>query len=601
MAALGRWDARLDNPPVKRRLAAILAADIAGYSRLTAADEDGTLRTLVAYRATIGDIVEEHTGRIFGTAGDSVMVEFASAVQAVRSAVAIQRALKRRNDDLPLNSRLEFRIGINLGEVVVEGSDLLGDGVNVAARVQALASPTGICLTDAVQVQIAGKHDFTIVAIGEHPLKNIPRPVAIYRVEWEIGVGSAASMLSGIPSLPDKPSIAVLPFVNMSGEREQEYFADGITEDIITALSRYRWFFVIARNSTFAYKGRALDVKQIARELGVRYILEGSIRRAANRIRATAQLIDAETGNHLLADRFDRDHDDVFALQDEITQSVVAIIEPEMLLTEGKRATRKNPANLGALDHCMRGIWHHQQFARDENLEAETWLRHALVLDPNLALAHMCLARVLDTRIWWGWSEEIDKDIVDAWAAGTKAVGLDDRDPYSHYAHFLACLLTLRHAEALAAAQRAIDLGPNFALGYFALGWIRVYMGRSAEALDPMLRSLRLNPNDRQSEAFLGTAALAQYHIGNFEEAADYCRRALRVRRHSFVLRTLLASLGQLGCTDEAAAVLRELNEGKPRFAGRHWQITMPYADPGSRAFYMEGLYKAGLSKDPDR
>jgi TolB-like protein/class 3 adenylate cyclase len=579
-----------------RRLAAILAADVVGYSRLVAADEEGTLRTLGTYRAAISDLVSEHGGRIFGTAGDGVIVEFASVVQAVRAAVAIQRALQRHNADLPPGRRLEYRIGINLGDVVAEGDDLLGDGVNVAARLQEIANPAGICISGAVREQTEDKLDFRLVSIGEQSLKNIPRKVLVHRVEWEAEKPDPTTVLSSrTPALPDKPSIAVLPFVNMSGDREQEYFADGVTEDIITALSHYRWFFVIARNSTFAYKGRALDVKQIAHELGVRYVLEGSVRKAANRIRATAQLIDADTGIHLWAERFDRDLSDVFSLQDEITQSVVAAIEPEMLLVEGRRATRKTAGNLDAFDHCMRGIWHFQQFARDENREAEIFLRQAINLDSTLALAHTYLARTLNNRIWWGWSKDIDKDIADELTAATRAVELDGRDPYSHYALLLATMITLHHEQSLAAAQRAIDLSPNFALGYFALGWIRIYMGRSAEAIDPMLRSLRLNPNDRQSETFLGQAAIAQYHIANFEDAADYCRRALRVRRHRFILRTLLAALGQLGRRDEAAAVLSELDEVKPPEAARHWEVTMPYSDRASRVFFEEGLRKAGL------
>ena len=579
-----------------RRLAAILAADVVGYSRLMAEDEEGTLRTLGSYRAVISDIVREHGGRIFGSAGDGVVVEFPSAVQAVRASVAIQRALQRRNADLAPGKRFEYRIGINIGDVVVQGEDLLGDGVNVAARLQEIAEPAGICVSGAVREQTEGKLDFHLLPVGEQVLKNIPRKVLVHRVEWEAeGVVATDLLSSRAFALPDKPSIAVLPFVNMSGDREQDYFADGVTEDIITALSHYRWFFVIARNSTFAYKGRALDVKQIARELGVRYVLEGSVRKAANRVRATAQLIDAETGIHLWAERFDRDLSDVFALQDEITQSVVAAIEPEMLLLEGSRATRKSAGDLDAFDHCMRGIWHFQQFARDENHEAEKLLRRAIELDAKLALAHTYLARTLNTRIWWGWSEDIDLEIDDELKAATRAVELDERDPYAHYALFLATMLSLRHEQSLAAAQRAIDLTPNFALGYFALGWIRIYIGRSAEALDPLLRSLRLNPNDRQSETFLGMAAIAQYHLANLEEAADYCRRALRVRRHRFILRTLLAALGQLGRYDEAAAVIAELEESKPPQAARHWKVTMPYADRASRLFFEEGLRKGGL------
>lgn len=581
--------------PGRRRLASILAADVVGYSRLVAQEEEGTLRTLGVYRAAISDLVGEHGGRIFGTAGDSVIVEFGSAVQSVRAAVAIQRALQRHNADLPPDRRLEYRIGINVGDVVAAGDDLLGDGVNIAARLQEVASPAGICVSEAVREQTEGKVEFHFAALGERSLKNIPRRVAVHRVDWSPETVSADMLGDHLFALPDKPSIAVLPFVNMSGDREQEYFADGITEDIITALSHYRWFFVIARNSTFAYKGRALDVKQIARELGVRYVLEGSVRRAASRVRATAQLVDAETGNHLWAERFDRDVSDMFALQDEITQSVVAAIEPEMQLVEGKRATRKNVANLDAFDCCMRGIWHFHQFARDENRVADRLLRRAIDLDPNLALAHSYLARTLNTRIWWGWSDNIDKDLADEFAAASRAVALDERDPYSHYAMFLAAMFTLRHEKSLAAAQRAIDLSPNFALGYFALGMIRTYMGRSSEAIDPMLRSLRLNPNDRQSEVFLGQAALPQYHVGNFRDAAEYCRRALRVRRHRTIMRTLVAALGQLGNSEEAAGVIAELDEVKPHEPERHWEVTMPYADRESRAFFEEGLRKAGL------
>jgi TolB-like protein/class 3 adenylate cyclase len=579
---------------VERRLVAILAADVVGYSRLVAHDEEGTLATLAAYRVLIADLVAEHSGRVFGTAGDGFLAEFASAVQAVRMAVALQRALKRRNSDLPDDRRLEFRIGVNLGDVVVNGNDLLGNGVNIAARLQEIAQPAGICITAAVREQVDGKLDTGIERVGERGLKNIPQPVMIYRVDWD-DAADFRGLMGGVPALPDRPSIAVLPFLNMSGDREQEYLADGISEDVITALSHHRWFLVIARNSTFAYKGKAQDIKQIARELGVRYVLEGSIRVAGSRVRATAQLIDAETGMHLIAERFDRDMADIFALQDEITRSVVAAIEPEMLLTEGRRAIRKNPANLDAFDRCMRGIWYFQQFSRSENRDAEVWLRQAIALDPGLALAHCYLARALNSRIWWGWSSDIDADVADECAAADLAASLDARDPYSHYAMCLASMITRRGEQSVAAAQRALDLNPNFALGYFGLGWARVYVGRAEEALEPLLHSLRLNPHDRQTETFLGQAALAQYHCGNFQEAVDYCRRALRVRRHHFMLRTLAAALGQMGRRDEAGPVLAELRETMPPNAARHWEVTMPYAHAPSRAFFEEGLRLAGF------
>jgi len=301
------------------------------------------------------------------------------------------------------------------------------------------------------------------------------------------------------------------------------------------------------------------------------------------------------TGTHLWAERFDRDLSDMFDLQDEITQSVVAAIEPEMLLVEGKRATRKNVASLDAFDNCMRGIWHFQQFARDENRVAERLLRRAIDLDPSLALAHSYLARTLNNRIWHGWSEDIDRDLADEFAAATRAVALDERDPYSHYGLCLAATLMLRHEQALSAAQRAIDLSPNFALGYYALGEIRIHLGRSSEAIDPLLRCFRLNPSDRQSEVYLGMTALAQYHVGNFEDASEHCRRALRVRPHRWILRILIAALGQLDRREETAAALAELEELRPPQPERHWEVTMPYTDRASRAFFEEGLRKAGL------
>jgi adenylate cyclase len=579
---------------MERKLAAILAADVAGYSRMMAENEEMTLRTLGTYRGTISDIVSEHGGRIFGTAGDSVVVEFASTVQAVRAAVAIQRALQRRNADLPERQRMEFRIGINVGDVVVDGDDLLGDGINVAARLQSVAQPGGICVSGAVREQIDGKLNLPATALGERTLKNIPRPVQIYAIDWRADDSGTMSVLGGALQRPDKPSIAVLPFVNMSGDPEQEYFADGITEDIITALSHHRWFFVIARNSSFTYKGKPTDVKVVSRELGVRYVLEGSIRKSGNRVRATGQLIDAESGAHLWAERYDRDLADIFALQDEITQNVVAAIEPEMLMVEGRRAARKPAASLDAFDCYMRGIWHFHQFGPEDSQQAEVWLRKAIALDPDLAQAHIFLARALNNRVWWAWSRDIERDMADAYAAASRAVVLDDRDPYGHYAMFWVSVARREYEKALSEVQRAIDLSPNFALGYFALGLIRIYIGHFAEATDPLLRAIRLTPNDPQIGAFLGHLALAQYHLGNYEEAVHYAQRAVQVRSFPFIRRTLLASLGQLGRSDEARAVRAELEQIKPANADLYWELTTPYANPAHRAHLVEGLRKAG-------
>ena len=581
---------------VERRLAAILAADVAGYSRLMGADEEATLRTLDAYRRTISDLVSEHAGRIFGGAGDSVIAEFGSAVQAVRAAVAIQRALDRHNADLPNDRRMEFRIGVNLGDVIVNGENLFGDGVNIAARLEGVAEPRGICITGAIRDQIEGKLNFPLIAIGQRSLKNISRPVPVYSVDWQLQHPAATGVLGGNLLLPDKPSIAVLPFSNMSGDPEQEYFADGITEDIITALSHHRWFFVIAGASSFVYKGRAVDVKQVARELGVRYILEGSVRKAGQRVRITGQLIEAETGNQLWAERFDRDLADIFSIQDEITQSVVSAIEPEMLLIEGKRAFRKSAGNLDAFDCCMRAMWHFSQLLPEQHGQAIALLRQAIKLDPNFAQAHMALGRTLASRVFYGWSNDIGSDSSESYQAAARAISIDDRDPYSHYAFCWASLLKRMHAQALADAQRSIDLNPNFALGFFALGAIRVYIGHFREAIDALLRSLRLNPNDPQVGSVLYFIGLAHYHQENYEETIHYCQLAVRPRRFYVGLRTLLASLGQLGRAEEAKSLLDEFNSLQPKEAQKVFEITTPYLDLKYREHVMDGLRRAGVT-----
>jgi TolB-like protein/DNA-binding SARP family transcriptional activator len=456
---------------ITRRLAAILTADVAGYSRLMGADEEGTLKSLNLFRAVITQLIEAHQGRIVGTAGDNILAEFSSAVLAVRSAVAVQRALDRHNADLEESRRMKFRIGINVGDVIVQGSDLLGDGVNVAARLEQMAEPGGIVASGTVWEQIQGKVEFPCSYLGEQTAKNIARPLRIYRVDWEQPDMRVAAFggTPEVPALPNKPSIVVLPFANVGGDPEQEYFADGISEDIITALSRLRWLFVIARNTSFAYKGKATDVRQVARELGVRYVMEGSVRKAGDRVRITAQLIEAATAAQLWSERYDRDLANTFAVQDAITESVVGAIEPELQQIERLRAARKSPENMDAWDHYMRGLWRNYQFSADDSLRAERLMRRAIELDPTLALGHIGLARVLVIRIWWGWSEDPLADAQAAYAAARRAIALDDRDPYAHYALTWPSLLRREHGTALAEAQRAIDLMPNFVHAYHVL------------------------------------------------------------------------------------------------------------------------------------
>ena len=589
------WKTTMQPRPTGRRLAAILSADVVGYSRLMSVDEDGAVRTLRTYRAVISDFIAEHDGRIFGTAGDSVIAEFASAVQAVRAAVAIQRALDRYNADLPSDQRMDFRIGINVGDVLTEGTDLLGDGVNIAARLQGIAAPAGICISGQVFDQIEGKLAFNLTHLGAQSLKNLTRPVQVYKVDWQADDAVMPVDRSGPLALPKKPSIAVLPFTNISRDPEQEFFVDGITDDLITVLPHYRWFFVIARNSSFVFKGRATDVKQVARELGVRYVLEGSVRRAGSRVRINGQLVDAESGNHLWAEQYDRDLSDIFAVQDEITQSVVAAIEPELLMAEGQRAVRRPPANLDAFECYQRGMWHFHQFTSGDNREAESWLRRAIERDPTFAQGWMGLARVLNANIWFGWSRDVARDRQEGYAAAHRGVDLDNRDPYCFYALTLQRLISREQLKALESAQRAIDLTPNFAVGHFSLGWARLFVGHFSSAVDPLHRAMRLSPHDPINFSYLNALALAHYHQEDYEQALTYANRAYDLRRLYNTGRTLLACLGQLGLREQAERVRAEVPELALPEHDRFWALTNPYLNPDHIAHLQKGLRMAGL------
>jgi adenylate cyclase len=581
--------------PAGRRLASILSADIVGYSRFMSIDEDSAFHTLQSHRAVIFDLISEHDGRVFGTAGDSVVAEFSSAVQSVRAAVAIQRALNRRNADLQSDQRMILRIGINVGDVMSDGDDLLGDGVNIAARLQGFAPPEGICISGQVFDHIEGKLSFPISHRGAQLLKNLIRPVQVYEVDWRLDDVTPTAGRSGGLALPTKPSIAVLPFENMGGDPEQDYFVDGITDDLITVLSHYRWFFVIARNSSFSFKGRAVDIKQIARDLGVRYVLQGSARRAGSRVRINGQLVEAESGNHLWAERYDREISDIFALQDEITESVVAAIEPELLMAEGQRAARRSPTDLQSFECFLRGMWHFHQFTAADNVEAERWLRKATETDPRFAQGWMGLSRVLNASIWFNWSHEVDRERREGMNAAQRAVDLDDRDPYCFYAMTLHRLLSREQYKALEAAQRAIDLTPNFASGHFALGWARIFVGHFEQAKDPLLRAMRLSPHDPILFSYLNALALAHYHLEQYDDALVRAEQAFQLRRLYNTGRTLLACLGQLGRREEALMVRSEVSELMLPENDRVWSLTNPYLKPEHVSHLREGLEKAGL------
>jgi adenylate cyclase len=510
---------------VERRLAAILAADVVGYSRLMGADEEGTLATLKGLRKSLIDPrIAEHRGRIVKTTGDGALVEFASAVDAVRCALEIQHAMAERNVDILEDGRIEFRIGINIGDVIIDEGDIYGDGVNIAARVETLASPGAICLSDSVYQQIKGKVALGVSDMGEQQLKNIAQPVRVYSVRLD-NVTTRPAL-----ALPDKPSIAVLAFENMSGVVEQEYFADGIAEDIITALSKSRWLFVIARNSSFTYKGRSVDVKQIGRELGVRYVLEGSVRKVGNRVRITGQLVEAATGAHLWAERYDRDLNDIFAVQDEITESVALAIEPAMAQAERLRASRKPPDSLVGWEAYQRGLWHFLKQEPSENNQAKVFFQRAIDLDPGFAggFYGLALAHLWD---YWVYVSRPAQDCVNAaLPLAQHALKLDEADPMAHLVTSFALMLSGDADEAVPFAQQAVSLNPNNAWAVGFLGGLSNLVSSLGDGLAGLRKAIRISPHDPMLWTWTHWLAIVHYFARDYSAALEAADRVIRLR-----------------------------------------------------------------------
>ncbi len=508
---------------MERRLAAIMATDVVGYSRLIRSDEEGTLAALKALRADIIDPkLAEHHGRIVKLMGDGMLAEFSSVVDAVRAAVETQQAVTEHNSGLPEDKRIKFRVGINLGDVVIDGDDIHGDGVNLAARLEGLAKPGGICISGSVHEQVRDRIDLPFEDLGEQEVKNIDRPVRVW--QWIADAGLAA----GVPAktdellpLPDKPSIAVLPFTNMSGDIEQEYFADGITEDIITALSKFRWFFIIARNSTFVYKGQPVDVKQVGRELGVRYVLEGSVRKAADRVRISAQLIEAESGNHVWAERYDRSLDDIFELQDEITSTIAAAVEPELAGLERERAKRKPTNNLGAWDLVQQGaalMWQHDLSDINKGMNL---VRRAIMLDPNFGQAYGHLAFGAHLLLIYEWANDRDEVLQQGLSDASKAIAIDQRDYFAFHALGRLKSLEGEHPAAVRALESCVSINPNFALGHLGLAVAHVYGGDPKKAIGYADTAIRLSPNDPMMWVMLHYKASAYVRLDDFERAIE--------------------------------------------------------------------------------
>ena len=575
-----------------------MSADVVGYSRLMGEDEAGTLDALKAHReACIDPAIETHQGRIVKLMGDGALVEFPSVVDAVKCAAAIQDDLAARNADVPADKRIEFRIGVNLGDVIVEGDDIYGDGVNIAARLQELCAPGGVAVSAVVFDQVDGKLDLAFDDLGEKRAKNIAKPLRVYSARLD-GAGPADAERPAEPlALPDKPSIAVLPFNNLSGDPEQEYFADGMTEDVITALAKNRWFFVIDRNSSFTYKGQTPDTKQVARELGVRYILEGSVRKAGNRVRVAAQLVDATAGTHVWAEHYDREIEDLFELQDDMTHTIVGVVEPELRAVERERAVRKPPGSLDAWEIYQRGLWNLWTFADEETAEALRLFKNARELDPTFAAAYAHEGYANYLRVITGYSEAPDEDLAAGLAAAKKAMSLDDKDAVGYFALGRVLMMMGDHDASIAQLEHSIQLNPSFAQAHHGLGFALALAGRLEEAVAAQEMALRLSPRDPLNWATTVVHAVTCMLMHDYEEALVWAERTVRLPRSSsyYPHAVLGAALASLGRIDEARAAIEKAIEWKPDLTLSFVEKNMPTKEPGGLAPYLEGLRKAGL------
>jgi adenylate cyclase len=585
-----------------RRLAAILAADVAGYSRLIGADEQGTLNKLRSIRTEVVDPkISEHHGRLVKTTGDGLLVEFGSVVDALRCAVEVQQSMTERN--IGAGERIEFRIGINVGDIVVEDGDIFGDGVNVAARLEALSEPGGICVSARVQEDAAGKLDLAFDDIGEQALKNIARPIRAYRIRIPVGATAAiASAIRGTPALdlPDKPSIAVLPFQNMSGDPEQEYFVDGMVEEIITALSRIRWLFVIARNSSFTYKGRAVDVKQVGRELGVRYVLEGSVRKAGNRVRITGQLIDTSTGAHIWADRFDGSLQDVFDLQDQVASGVVGAIEPKLRQSEIERSVRKPTESLDAYDLYLRGLADFYKASTGIITACHTaieLLRKALAIDPAYAPAAGLLAYIRIVQIVNAVPLTRD-DMAEGQRSARLAIDMGKDDPNALWmGGFSLAVLDGDNAGARIALDRATTLNPNCAHAWYSRAAVDVFANRPDTAITAMDRAIRLSPLDPLGFDFKLIRALALMLASKYEEAMEWVDQSLHDRPdHQPTVRAKMALCGYLGHVEKGREWVARMRELNPTLTIATFRaLADRFLSPWTIESFVEGYRRAGL------
>jgi len=582
---------------VERRLAAILAVDVAGYSRLMGADEESTHERLKAHFAElVHPKVSEHRGRVVKNTGDGLLSEFSSVVDAVRCAVEVQREMMVRNAAAPAERCIEFRMGINVGDIIIEDGDIFGDGVNIAARLEALAEPGGICLSAAAHEQVRDRLDLAFDDLGEQQVKNIARPVRMYAVA--LGASSRAALPVAAPlPLPDKPSLAVLPFQNLTGDTEQEYFVDGMVEEITTAIARLPWLFVIARNSAFTYKGKAVDVKQVAQELGVRYVLEGGVRTAGNRVRITGQLIDTATGAHIWADRFDGALDDIFELQDQVASNVAGAIAPKLRQSEVERASRKPAVNLTAYDLHLRALAQWYRFTDEGFAETIALARQALAIDPAYAPAAALVGWCRAVQRTQGWGALSDRDIAEACGLARQALEVerDDADTICQAAGTLFYLAG-EAAMAAAALDRALALNPNAALAWTVRGNIHAVRNQPEAAIEAIERARRLSPFHRHAFAYAGTTAIAHLVARRFEQAIEWADRALHDQPRTIAgMRAKVVALAHLGQLDEARAELSRVLAIDPKLTIAGFREQAHYQAPEVLELYVAGLRLAGL------
>jgi adenylate cyclase len=576
-----------------RKLAAILAADIAGYSALMGADEARTVSDLKGHQAVVLPMIAAHGGRVIDTAGDGILAEFGSVVNAVECAIAIQKTMAERNAAVEPGRQMQFRIGINLGDVIHDEQRVYGDGVNIAARLESISDPGGICISGDAYSQVHRKLTLEFTDLGDQHLKNITQPVRVYRV------GSAQGQMASLPrksglALPDKPSIAVLPFRNTSGDPDQDVIGNGIAEDVLTELSKIRWLFVIAWNSSFTYFGKRIPVRDVGRELGVRYVLEGSTRRAVSRIRVTAQLVDATTGTNVWADRYDRDLTDIFALQDEITRSVAQAIAPAIAEAEQQRAVRKAPDSLDAWEAYQRGMWHYAKSNPSDNSTAEQFFRKALELDKNFAAAHVGLAAAIMTAGAAFHTYDINDAANEGEELARAAAALDPRDGTARARIGLAAYMRGDLETAIRHCEEAISIDPNNAYAHGLHGQSLVFAGRREEGRQSLHFALRLSPRDPVRASRLLPVAVSHYFDGDYEKAAEAAKETIRMYPGLIqAYRFLVAALGQLGRVTEAETIMAIAPAGYDQFARRR----APWVRPDDYEHMMDGMKKAGWNQ----